>query len=166
MKVFYCAIASSVALASLPTLQASAQPVEADFFCYMRTPTGRVIDLTAKMCGFVQPKPVASTGSLTTGSAFQQNRYGTTNSADALNDDSPYRSVRTEVRGGVTRTISGGAGDDLSDSRDRETVISPSIGSYGNTYRRNGNCTYASNFAADGTRCGGRAASERPGGRY
>ena len=165
MKVLYCALAASVTLAFLPMLQASARPAESDFFCYMRTPTGRVIDLTVKMCGVVQSSPVANHG-LSTGSASPDAGYGTANPADALNYDPRLRSVRTEVRGSVTRTISGGPGDDLSDDRDREIVISPGIGSYGDTYRSNGTCTDASDFARDGSRCGERAASEIRGGRY
>jgi hypothetical protein len=125
MKAFYCAIAALVTLASLPTFQASARPAESDRFCYMRTPAGRVIDLTAQMYGVGQLNPISRNAFLTTGSA----------TADNSSYDPRYRSVRTETRGGVTRTISGGSGDDFSEARDRTVVVNPSIGSYGSTYR-------------------------------
>lgn len=161
MRKLHGAIAAGVTLASvmLPVLQVSARPVEPDFPCYVRTSAGKLVDLTASMCAF-QPLETTQASSLVvprTGNAPL--------TPDSTNSYDPrYRSVRTENRGGVTRTISGGAGDDLSDERDRETTTS---GIYGNggEIRRSGNCAYASGRAADGSLCGGRAASERPGGR-
>jgi hypothetical protein len=170
-----CAIAAFATVTSilLPVLQASARPVEPDFPCYMQTSTGRIVDLTAKMCGAGNaPKSTAMSAQTSSGSRFLNVSSGNTATDD--NSYNPrYRSTRTETRGGVTRTISGGAGDDLSDARDREVVISPGIGSYGDTYRSNGsgsssnrgNCVYASDTAADGSRCGGRASTERAGGQ-
>ncbi len=162
MRKLHGAIAVLVTVASvmLPTVQTSAHPIEPDYPCYMRTMAGKLVDLTASLCA-VRPfvatqasgRIVPNTGDATV--PDNANRY-----------DPRYRSVRIETRGGLTRTISGGAGDDLSDARDRATVISPGIGSYGPTYRRNGNCIDANDRAADGSLCGGRAANERPGGQY
>lgn len=176
MKGLCGALATLVTVSSflLPALQASALPVQPDYPCYMRTTAGRVIDLTPSMCGGGQSQSSSAKSLQTTGSAFPSARASATTATDALSYDSRYRSVRTETRGGVTRTIAAGPGDDLSDARDRTTVTSPGIGSYGDTYYGNGssgrgsssgNCDYASDIAADGSRCGGRAASERAGGR-
>ncbi|PSB30157.1 hypothetical protein [Stenomitos frigidus] len=154
MKVLYCAIAASVALASLPTLQASARPVEPDYPCYMRTAAGKLIDLTASMCAFQRLELVQASSSIVPATGYAPLLP---NGADSY--DPRYRSVRTESNGGVTRIISGGPGDDLSDGRDRTTVISPGINSTGNT------CVYAGDRDSIGRLCGGRASSERPGGR-
>lgn len=154
MKVLCCAIAASLTFAALPTFQVSARPVEPDYPCYMRTSAGKLVDLTAAMCAFRQSALTQASSNLVPNAGYAPLLPSSDNSYDPR-----YRSVRTETNGGVTRTISGGPGDDLSDSRDRTTVISPGINSTGNT------CVYANDRDSIGRLCGDRASTRRPGGR-
>lgn len=150
--------AASITLAALPTFQAAARPLEPDFSCYMRTSVRRILDLPPAMYG-VEQSTFSQNGSLTTGNAFSQADYVPPVAVHDLNDDPRYHSAHTEIRGGVTRTLSGSAGADLSDDRDCTLVINPGINATGAT------CVLASDRASRGDHCRGRAASQRAGGR-
>jgi hypothetical protein len=94
MYSFRWAVAPSV-LASLlfSTSQASALPVEVDSTCYMRTASGKVINLIGSMCNSSSSKPsspVRSRPIYTPGSS---------------NYSTGVSSVSTTVRGGVTTTV-------------------------------------------------------------
>lgn len=60
MKPLKCAIVLTLSVAVLPT-SVKALPKEPDYFCYMRTPAGKVVDLTAKLCS--PPKALVSSSS-------------------------------------------------------------------------------------------------------
>jgi len=153
MKVLYFAITVSMTLAALPTFQASARPVEPDYPCYMRTAAGKLVDLTAAMCGVSQLRVTQMSGSTTLSD-------GATGPDDDVNYNPQYRAVNRRVRttlggGSVTTTTSGGVIDDTL---------------YGRNGVSDGGICYIPNdryTLRDGStrRCGNNAASERPGGR-
>jgi hypothetical protein len=144
-------------LATLPTFQVSARPIEPDFPCYMRTSAGKLVDLTASMCGGGRLVMTPLSGSTTL-----------SDGATAPDDDVKYnpryratnRKVRTTTGGGsVTTTTTGGVIDDTLYGRDG---VSDNVGSRGQCNTPDDRYTLR-----DGStrRCGGTAASERPGGR-
>lgn len=201
MRKLHGAIAAWVTVASvmLPVLQASARPLEPDLVCYMRTPAGRIVNLT-KLCKSTSVATAASPAPL----GIQAANAGTQQSANRVQFSELKREIK-DLGGGswllsgevsiqtqqpigdlsLTLKIQNGAesfiqnaaiaqgmlppGGDIS----FQTAVTPSDKNHRPDFHVesvqwqpiSGNCAFADDIAADGSRCGERAASERPGGR-
>ncbi|HEY9654470.1 MAG TPA: hypothetical protein V6C50_03185 [Crinalium sp.] len=64
MNLFRWAVLPAITAAVLlPAFRAAALPVEPDYPCYLRTASGKVLDLSAAVCGMKKAEPTSSLSS-------------------------------------------------------------------------------------------------------